>query len=29
MMQHCGQDALSGIAGHFLRNSKYLQMIRF
>jgi uncharacterized protein len=29
IMQHCGQDALSGIAGHFLRNTKYLQMIRF
>ncbi len=29
IMQHSGQDALSGIAGHFLRNSKYLQMIRF
>jgi membrane protease YdiL (CAAX protease family) len=29
IMQHCGQDTLSGIAGHFLRNTKYLQMIRF
>jgi uncharacterized protein len=29
IIQHCGQDAISGIAGHFLRNTKYLQMIRF
>lgn len=29
IMQHCAQDAFSGIVGHFLRNTKYMQIIRF
>jgi hypothetical protein len=29
IMQHTGQDALSGIAGLFLRKYRYLQIIKF
>ena len=29
MIQHAGQDTISGIAGHFLTKFHYLQMLRF